>query len=477
MKRSKHSLSHYRLMTGDMGKLYPVGCVETLPGDTFQQSSSCLLRVSPLVAPVMHPVQVRFHHFFVPSRILWDGFEKFITGDNDDPIPTVTTTADSNILDYLGVPPVAGIEVNALPVRAYNKIFNEFYRDQDLVSEVAEDSLALQNVAWGKDYFTAARPWPQKGDDVTIPIGATAPVIGDGNQVIFNSASGDHNGVIQSDGNLSSTNPPGGSDEAMLFSSQTGLMADLSLATGANVNDVRRAFALQRYQEARARYGSRYTEYLRYLGVKPSDGRLQRPEYLGGGKQTIAFSEVLQHVDDDTGLERGPLGKMAGHGIASLRTNRYRKFFEEHGYVITLMSIRPKSIYTQNLHRKWLRSTKEDFYQKELEQIGQQEVFNNEIYAVPDADNTGYDTFGYSDRYQDYREEPSTVSGEFRNILDYWHLARDFESAPVLNESFVNCEPSKRIYAEQTQHALWIMVNHSIQARRMVRKNATARII
>lgn len=481
-----------------MGKLFPVGLSEVLPGDTFQQSSSALVRVSPMVAPVMHPVQIRLHHFFVPNRLVWDGWEDFITGnDVENAPPTITVPADgqNNLLDYMGVPPTEaeGCEISALPVFAFNKIYNEFYRDQDLASERDPGDLTLPNVAWAKDYFTAARPWPQKGEDVTIPIGTTAPVsgtinvntVGDGSQLSMSTASGGANSLTK--GLISATHVPNmgadgtGVNEAVfwgnagLSSSAThSLTADLSLASGANVNDVRKAFALQRYQEARARYGSRYTEYLRYLGVNPSDARLQRPEYLGGGTQSLAFSEVLQTVDDDTGQERGPLGKMGGHGISAMRTGRYRRFFEEHGYVLTLMSVRPKSIYTQNLHRSWLRTTKEDYYQKELELIGQQEVYNNEVYA--DAAN-GMDVFGYSDRYREYRELPSTVSSEFRGILDYWHMAREFTEPPVLNQSFTDCVPTKRIYAEQTQHPLWIMVNHKIAARRLVRKNAAARII
>jgi hypothetical protein len=486
MKRSKHSLSNYRLCTAEMGKLFPVGNVEVLPGDTFQQHSSALVRVSPLVAPVMHPVQIRLHHFFIPNRLVWDTWEDFITGNDPDAEPptlTVPADAENTLLDYMGVPPVEGLEVSALPIRGFNLTFNEFFRDQDLVPERDLDDITLPNVAWAKDYFTAARPWAQKGPDVTIPIGTTAPVSGS----IDLEANGDWSWtdgpgtcpISRTTGDIALRGSTGVAELANLsyddgITATPNLTADLSLATGANVNDIRRSFALQRYQEARARYGSRYTEYLRYLGVNPSDARLQRPEYLGGGTQSLAFSEVLQTVDDETGQERGPLGKMGGHGISAMRTGKYRRFFEEHGFVITMMSVRPKSIYTQNLHRKWLRATKEDYYQKELELIGQQEVYNNEVYADP---VDGMDVFGYSDRYRDYREEPSTVTSEFRDLLDYWHMGREFTEPPVLNQSFVDCVPTKRIYAEQTQHPLWIMVNHKIAARRLVRKDAKARII
>lgn len=247
-------------------------------------------------------------------------------------------------------------------------------------------------------------------------------------------------------------------------------MADLTNASAVNVNDVRRAFALQRYQEARAQYGSRFVEYLRYLGIRPSDARLQRPEYLGGGKQTISFSEVLRTGSEST----APIGELAGHGIAAMRSRRYRRFFEEHGHVITLMSVRPRTMYQDGLHKMWSRRTKEDYWQKELELIGQEEVANREIYLAGPAPAA---TFGYNDRYYSYRHLPSGVSGEFRDVLNYWHLGRQFAAAPALNASFVECDPTKRVHAEQTMNSLWVMVNHSIQARRMVTRKTIGRIM
>jgi len=227
--------------------------------------------------------------------------------------------------------------------------------------------------------------------------------------------------------------------------------------------------ALQRYSEARARYGSRYTEYLRYLGVRSSDARLQRPEYLGGGKTPIQFSEVLQTAEGTA-----PVGEMRGHGISALRTNRYRRFFEEHGYVLTVLSVRPKTVYTQGLPRHWNRRTKEDFWQRELQHIGQQEVLNKELYAAHAEPN---DTFGFQDRYDEYRRAESSVSGEFRESqLDYWHIAREFGSSPALNSSFVECVPSDRIFAAQDNDTLYVMANHSIQARRLVAKTGTSYI-
>jgi hypothetical protein len=251
----------------------------------------------------------------------------------------------------------------------------------------------------------------------------------------------------------------------MKFGNVTGLQADLSTATASTVNALRRAFALQRMAEARAMYGSRYTEYLRYLGVTSSDARLQRPEYLGGGKQTIQFSEILQTGPNssDAGV-----GNLKGHGIGALRSNRYRRYFEEHGFVLSFMVVLPKTIYAQGLPRTFNRRTREDFFQPELQHIGQQQVLNKELYAAhgsPDG------VFGYQDRYDEYRRTESSIAGEMRSVLDNWHYARIFSSAPALNSSFVSAVPTKRVNAVSTNDVLYIMANHSIQARRLLTSN------
>ena len=429
----------------------------------------------------MHPVSVRIHSWFVPNRIIWDGWEDFITGENlIDTVPQMAMTAETKLLDLMGVPPVDGVLFNDLPIRCYNKIFNEFYRDQDLVDERDELDPTMASIAWEKDYFATARPWPQKGPAVTLPLGTEAPVLGIGTNV---GAGGWGPGleVSESDGNERTYTRSGVAHAAPWFHweehpdhpNHPHAFADLSAAEAINVNDLREAFAQQRYQEARARYGSRYTEYLRYLGVRSSDARLQRPEYLGGGKQRISFSEVLQTAPDDSGPETSFVGDLSGHGIGALRTKKYRRFFEEHGHVLTLMSVRPKVIYSQALHKKWLRQTKEDYYQKELEAIGQQEVPSQELFAENPPNN---EIFGYVDRYREYREEPSQVATEMRQLTNYWHMARDFAVAPTLNDTFVTCDPTTRIHAVQDNDTLQVMVNHSIQARRMVNKTAHAHI-
>jgi len=486
VKRYKHSLSNYKLFSCDMGELVPCGLTEVLPGDSIQQATNALVRASPLLSPVMHPIQCRIHHWFVPHRLVWDDWEKFITGGPDGmdasvfptiSMPVSTGFAVGSLADYLGVPtgvPAAsGVTVSALPFRAYALIFNEWYRDQDLVTPLTIDTtsgadsttnLDLQVCAWEKDYFTSSRPWEQKGPAITVPLGTRAPINADNTRaadvvgVYSTPATAGYKQLQDSGGTLivSNTN----SNEA------DSLYADLTNASAVTVNVLREALALQRYEEARARYGSRYTEYLQYLGVKSSDSRLQRPEYLGGGQNTIQLSEVLQTAADGS----NPVGTLRGHGISSMRSNRFRRFFEEHGYVITLMSIRPKTIYATGLFRHWNRRTKEDFWQKELEHIGQQEVLVKEVYASADGSPLGpNDTFGFQDRYDEYRRQESSISGEFRTSdLNFWHMARIFVSDTALNEDFVKCVPTERTFAVPSKDVFYIMAKHNIQARRMV---------
>jgi len=491
MKRSKFSLSNYKLLSCDMGELVPVGLTEVLPGDSIQQATNALVRAAPLLAPVMHPVNVRIHHWFVPHRLVWEDWEEFITGGpdgmDDSVFPTIampasTGAAVGSLSDYLGIPTgVADLAVSALPFRGYAMIFNDWYRDQDLVSPLTIDltsgadtttNVTLQNCAWEKDYFTSARPWEQKGPSITVPLGTRADVKGIGK---VNNVFGGSLAVRETDGSTPTyTNSAGtGTSGDNQFAVQEGITgvsglndfpniwADLSGASAVTVNVLREALALQRYEEARARYGSRYCEYLKYLGVASSDARLQRPEYLGGGNQTVQFSEVLQTAEGSN-----PVGEMRGHGISAMRSNRFRRFFEEHGYVFTLMSIRPKTIYANGLPRTWNRRTKEDFWQKELQHIGQQEILKKEVYgAHSDPDGV----FGYQDRYDEYRRSESTIGGEFRAAtLNFWHMGRIFASDPSLNEDFIKCVPTERTFAVPSEDVFSVMAKHSIQARRLV---------
>jgi hypothetical protein len=480
-KRSKFDLSHYKQFTCNQGELVPIAVQEVLPGDSFQMSTSALIRLSPLVAPVMHPVHATIQHFFVPYRLIMDDWESFITGGetgaDSTTFPTITITPTAGSLaDYMGLPLGTSISVNALPFRAYSLIYNEYFRDQDLQTALTIDltdgadtttNTTMQKVNWGKDRFTSSKDSTQKGSEVSLPLGTSAPIV-----YGPNISGSDHTGnstVSYFNGSSHEwhydTDVPADSS-ALIGSSSHGLKADLSSATASSINDLREAFALQSFAEHRMMFGGRYSEYLKFLGIRYSDGRLDRPEFLGGGKETIQFSEVLQTGVDSTD---GGLGTMGGHGLSAMRSNRFTRFFEEHGLIISLMSVRPKSMYHQGVDKIWNKSTKEDFFQYELEGIGQEEILNKEVY-VAHASPTG--TFGYQNRYDEYRYNVNTVAGDFRpgQALEEWTMCRDFSSDPALNSTFITCNPTTRIYASSSTDQLLIMAYNKVKARRMMRK-------
>lgn len=497
-KRFKHSLSHFKLLTMNMGELVPISCMETIPGDSFQMASSVLLRVSPLLSPVYHPVNLRVHNWWVPLRNIWDDSEDFLTGGDDGndstdwPKFTGTSVAEGSLHDYLGIPAESFGSLrawSALPARAYVKTYNEHYRDQDLISEVplstgnGTDTTTdgtVQKVSWEKDYFSTIRATQQKGSDVTISLGNSAQLYGDNmdwdnvddssNQAQIRDASG-------GSGNLRQMGTDGGSLFGRNTTSGTGeILADLSAATGMDVNDLRIALATQRFKEARARFGNRYVEYLRYLvgpGFRPSDTRLQNALYLGGGRQTVQFSEVLAHAPEASSST--VIGEMKGHGIAAIRTRPFRTFFEEHGLILTLLSVVPKAIYLDGVPRMFRRQTKEDYWQMERQHLGEQAVENYEVYVKHSSPTA---TFGYQGIYDEYRDgsQLNQVAGEFRSTLNYWHMARDFATSPSLNQTYIECNPTKRVLADQTNDSLWVYCNHSVQARRLVIPNANPRL-
>lgn len=487
MKRSKHTLSYYRMLTCAMGELVPVGYIPVLPGDTLDLRTEAVIRVTPLNTPVMHPVRIRFHHWAVPRRLTWPadqsskGWEEFITGGadglNSEMPPKILTTADKkSLLTYLGGAGMATASspknVNAFAVRAVNLTYNQRYRDQDICAVRNVDDITVPNIAWEKSYFTVMRPWTQKGAQVSLPIGTKADVKYDETEGLI--------GVKNTSGTLQSmTQEASGEQRLQALNSLTapsasrGLYADLENSTQIDINAFRAGFALQRYQEARARYGSRFTEYLRYLGITPSDARLQEPEYLGGSVSRLNFSEVLQTTPATEAGTNG-VGDLYGHGIAGVRGNRIRKFFEEHCDVITLMSVRPKEMYTTGIDREWRKSTKEDYFQRELQNLGQQEVKRDELFL--DTPNTA-EVIGYTDRYEEYRRSNSRVSQDFADVLNSWHLSRELPEDVALNQSFIDCKPSDRIYQVKTNDPLWCMINHHAVARRMVSKRANPRVL
>lgn len=528
MKRNKFNLSHYKLGSCDMGKLYPISCFEALPGDTIQMHSSVFLRFAPMMAPVMHPVRVSLYTFAVPLRLLWDDFESFRTGGEDGLDASVPPTYSvsnvdgvqaGSLVDYLGVPVGYKGKFSAFPYRAYTFIYNEYFRDQDLIEPFPSgldksggnqvltdpDSNQIANVSWEKDYFTTARPWPQKGPTVTVPVDVGSGTItlspngmptfklvnnsdsslsadlgslgynqvGDGGSTIIPPEGPTFYNVRNNNSSINGVLDPeyNGSQWGRIEFKNPGLkgsLSGLSESTSVHLDNLREAFALQRFEEHRAMYGSRYTEYLRYLGIRARDSRLQRPEYLGGGKSTIQFSEVLQTAADGD----NPVGTLRGHGIGLNRGRTFRRFIDEDSIIMTLMTIRPVAIYMNGLPKMFSRRFKEDYWTRELEHIGQQEILTKELFATGDTSSSVNDdtVFGYNNRYDEYRSVPSSVCGEMRNLLDYWHMARSFENAPVLNKDFINGSPTKRIFAEQTMNEIYFMAEHSVVARRILSK-------
>ena len=335
MRRNFHDLSHEHKTSTNMGYLVPINTMEVLPGDTFVGSTSMLARVAPLANPVMHNVQLRVHHFFVPNRIIWDKWQDWITGEDaasEMPVVAATDDTETPLLDYMGVPPVIGTEVSALPVRAYNLIYNEFYRDQDLAAKRDLDNLTVAQIAWEKDYFTTCRPQPQQGEPIDIEFTAgEVPIKGigwsAGGQVLDPTYTLNETGQVQRT-TIGQHVSSGSNATAQIFLEadvQNGeypnVRADMSQATGGiSVDSLRRSIGLQRLAEARMRYGSRYVDYLRFLGINPSDGRLDRPEFLGGGVQTINFSEVLATAEGNN----SNVGDMYGHGNAAIVTGKRR---------------------------------------------------------------------------------------------------------------------------------------------------------
>lgn len=507
-KRAKFNLSNFHNCTFKLGYLYPVNLTEVLPGDSVQLSTSVFLRLAPMVVPVMHPVYMHLSNFFVPSRILWDGFEDFITGGPDGTdtsvLPkvtlNVTNSSVGSLADAFGIPvqmlkDAKTFSVNSLPFIAYYMIWNEYFRDQDLNEAIdlstitgTPSSLNLLRPSWAKDYFTTARPWPQKGPDVSVPVNLTAagePTITATTTI---SSSGDPTFQRKyGDANLGALRYTSGAvgtpliNESNLQDSLTWVDPALAAQTtinyssgnpelgSVNINDLREAFALQRFEEHRSMFGSRYEDLLRYLGVRPQDARLQLPEYLGGFSAPVQFSEVLQTSSD---AERSGVGDMYGHGIGATKGRRIRRFIPEHGYIMSLLTVRPIPVYSQGLERLWSKENRFDFWQKEYEHIGQQEIRNSEVYADGD---TAQDkaTFGYQNRYDEYRRGVNIITGEFRTNQDYWTMARIFASRPTLNGDFVSCMPTDRIFQvnEQNSDQCYAMVKNNIIAKRLVSKN------
>ena len=468
IQRSTFDRSHGLKTTFNAGELVPIYCDEALPGDTFSCNLTAFSRLATPIHPTMDNAFMDSHFFAVPVRLVWDDFEEFMgetktykaagatrldgTPDFDaaTPIPPTITAggsgeAEQSLSDYFGIPTkIAALEFSALWHRAYTLIWNDWFRDENLqapktvltTSGADATTYALLNRGKKHDYFTSALPWPQKGADVTIPLGTIAPVATDAPSQaeisIYSTAAVGYKGMYTQ----------GASGDRLQLdtaavTSDNKIYADLSDATSATINQLRLAFATQKFLEIQARGGSRYIEVIKnHFNVTSPDARLQRPEYLGGGSSPVNISPVAQTSSTDATT---PQGNLSAIGTTVLSGHSFTKSFTEHTIVIGMVSVRTDLTYQQGLNRMFSRETIYDYYWPTLSTIGEQAVKNKEIYAQGSAaDET---TFGYQERYAEYRYKPSSITGKFRSnatgTLESWHYAQEYSALPLLGDSWI----------------------------------------
>jgi len=473
--RSRFSMQKTLKTTFDSGYLVPIMCEEVLPGDTFNVNLTMFGRLATPIFPVLDNLHLDSFFFFVPNRLVWNNWVKFM-GEQDNPSDSISYTipqqvspaggyAIGSLQDYLGLPTVGQVTAgntvshSALPTRAYNLIFNQWFRDENLQNSVTVDkgdgpdanaSTNYTLLRRGKrhDYFTSALPWPQKGGTaVTLPLGSSAPVRPDGNQIQMKGLSSGSTHSIQATGGsgaLIGPNSPFTNNEGLAFGTQTGLYADLSAATAATINQLRQSFQIQKLLERDARGGTRYTEIIRsHFGVTSPDARLQRPEYLGGGSTPINISPIAQTTGTGISGQTTPQGNLAAMGTYSANNHGFTQSFVEHGYVIGVVSVRADLTYQQGLRRHWSRSTRYDYYFPAFAMLGEQAILNKEIYVTGGSSDS--DVFGYQERWAEYRYNPSEITGLFRSTaagtIDPWHYAQKFTSLPTLNSTFIQDNP------------------------------------
>lgn len=550
-KRQRFNLSHSQRLTTEFGRLTPIMCEPVLPADKFTVSTTLKVRFAPMTLPVMERFKAYVHYWYVPNRILWDNWESFITGgesgveDLEHPYPYIklgsnhsgndgglalTNFANGSLFDYLGFPAktldVSDLgnlarnpaEFDALPFKAYQKIYDEFYRDQNLEEamdlhteldgeQVLDDDnygfanglMSIRYRAWKKDYFTSALPDPQRGPDVTLPIFSDGGIsVRDGSSNIGVPFKGSN--VYNEEGNSPSyrgleyhasgqelgvgTNQWESGDGLSIGGSiATSSIAErmtVNPARSASINDVRRGFALQRLYELAARVGGRYAEnILGNFGVHAGDARLQRPEYLGGSVVPIYVGDVLQtseSTEDGT-----PLGMPAGVAGAIGQAKEFTKTFYEHGWIIGILSIVPEAAYIQGMPRKYLKRDRLDFAWPLLANLGEQEIMNQEIYYQFGQPTNNESGFGYTPRYAEYKFGLSGIHGDFRGSMRDFHDARIFSSLPALNKEFITVKPTSnsdglnRIFAvnDASYDHLWVHLYNDVLVRRKLPKYGT----
>jgi hypothetical protein len=478
---NQFDLSHDRKMSMNLGELVPILALETIPGDDFNMSTSQMLRFAPLVTPMMHQVTVYTHFFFVPNRILWPNWKNFITGGEDGQdtsvFPTMNytgTQAVGSLADYMGLPVGTTadlLQISLMPFCAYNKIYNEYYRDQNLITKLTDTLvdgnqsgtpfLTKQIRSWQHDYFTSALPWTQKGAEATIPLGSIQEVTfqdpadlfgtsGRDFRIVSSGASGDPTADLEAYTGVAGT--PAG----------TWQPAEMNVGA-TTINELRNAFRLQEWLEKNARGGSRYIECIKsHFGVTSSDSRLQRPEFLGGGSSPMTISEVLQTSSNTS--QPTPQGNMAGHGIAVGSNSNFKYRCEEHGYIIGIMSVLPKTAYQNGIPKHFSKFDKFDYFWPSFAHLGEQPIDNKEIFYSNDSLND--DVFGYTPRYAEYKYMNSSVHGEFKSTLKIWHMGRIFTTRPALNKTFIECTPTTRVFAVLTGEKIYAHVYHNIRATR-----------